>query len=78
MKIYVWQSYVDYYLANLLLFKIPSAAGLLRRKHWQKKYSEVNPSLWTSGILGIDENYFRKEKTPDEFACKNEDTNKRS
>ena len=40
---------------------------LLRRKHWQRKYAEVNPSTWTGGILGIDQQYYQKEKTPDEI-----------
>ena len=67
VNVYLWKSVVDYELVNLMLFHIPSSAGLLRRKHWQRKYSEVNPSTWTGGILGIDQQYYQKEKTPDEI-----------
>lgn len=60
VKVYLWESDVQYSQAG-----IPTSAGLLKREHWQRKYSEINPSMWSKGILEIDANYFLKDETPD-------------
>ncbi len=61
VKVYLWQGQIDYGL-----FNITTNAGLIKREHWQKKYSEVNPSSWSKGILDLDSNYFIKGETPDQ------------
>jgi hypothetical protein len=58
---YLWESAIEYSKSAM-----PTSAGLLRRSHWQRKYSEVNPSMWSKGIIEIDSNYFLKNETPDE------------
>ena len=60
VNIFLWEAFVEY--TNWVF---PTEAGLLRRQHWQKRYAEVNPSLWTKGILELDPNYFRKDEAPD-------------
>lgn len=60
VNVYLWESEIHY--SNL---KIPTSAGLLRREQWQKNYSEINPSMWSKGILELDGNYFLKDETPD-------------
>lgn len=60
VNVYLWESDINY--SNLAL---PTSAGLIRREHWQKKYSEVNPSMWSKGITEIDNTYFLKDETPD-------------
>jgi hypothetical protein len=61
VRVYLWESGIDYSHVG-----IPTSAGLLRREHWQKNYSEVNPSMWSKGILEVDSNYFLKDETPDQ------------
>lgn len=57
---YLWETALDDAILGL-----PSATGFIRREHWQKKYSEVSPSMWSKGIIEIDGNYFLKDETPD-------------
>ncbi|MEO5969163.1 MAG: helicase-related protein [Bdellovibrionia bacterium] len=61
VNVYLWESNVEYSKLGL-----PTSSGLLRREHWQRKYSEVNPSIWTQGITSIDSTYFLKDETPDQ------------
>jgi superfamily II DNA or RNA helicase len=68
VDIYVWESYITY--SNYF----PIGAGTIRRKHWQKRYSEINPSMWTKGIVEVDKNYFRKEQTADTRIANSQDT----
>ncbi len=68
VDVYVWESFVNY--SNYF----PTSAGAIRRMHWQKRYSEINPSMWTKGILEIDRNYFRKEATADTRILGSQDT----
>ncbi len=60
VEVHLWESTVNYSKVG-----IPTSAGLVRREHWQKKYPEVNPSMWSKGIVEIDGNYFLKDETPD-------------
>ena len=60
VNVYLWEAMIDYSTLG-----VPTSAGLLRREHWQKNYSEVNPSMWSKGIVEIDSNYFLKDETPD-------------
>jgi hypothetical protein len=60
VHVYLWETDVEYSKLG-----IPTSAGLLRREHWQKNYSEVSPSMWTKGILELDSNYYLKDETPD-------------
>jgi superfamily II DNA or RNA helicase len=60
VKTYLWESTINY-----SDYGVPTSAGLLKREHWQRKYAEVNPSMWSKGILEIDPNYFLKNETPD-------------
>ncbi len=60
VHVYLWESNIDY-----SSFLFPKSVGLVRREHWQKKYSEINPSMWSKGILEVDNNYFLKNETPD-------------
>ena len=66
---YLWESTVEYSLLG-----VPTSAGLIRREHWQRKYSEVNPSMWSKGIVEIDSNYFLKDETPDSRAKRHNST----
>lgn len=61
VNVCLWESEIEYSKSGF-----PTSAGLLRREHWQKNYSEVNPSMWTKGIVEIDSNYFLKDETPDD------------
>ena len=67
VHIYLWESYVNY-----TTFKFPTDAGLIRQRHWQKRYPEVNPSMWTKGILELDPNFFRKDEAPDTRVKRNQ------
>jgi len=60
VKIFLWESTIEY-----SVMKFPTEAGLIRQHHWQKRYAEVNPSMWTKGIIELDPNYFLKDETPD-------------
>ena len=59
VNVFLWEAEINY--SN---FSIPTQAGLIRREHWQRKYSEINPSMWSKGIVEIDPNYFLKDQTP--------------
>lgn len=61
VHVYLWESTIEY--SKLFL---PTTYGFLRREHWQKNYSEVNPSMWSKGITELDSNYFLKDETPDQ------------
>ncbi|MFZ9596346.1 MAG: helicase-related protein [Bdellovibrionia bacterium] len=66
VNIYLWASEVNYsYFCLLPDFCLPTKAGLIRREHWQHKYSEINPSQWTKGITDLDPSFSLKEETPD-------------
>lgn len=67
VKIFLWESYVNY--KN---FMIPTEAGYIRQRHWQHRYPEVNPSMWTKGILELDPNFFRKDEAPDTRVKRNQ------
>ena len=69
VDIYLWESYINY--TN---FKFPTEAGLIRQRHWQKRYPEVNPSMWSKGILELDLNFFRKDEAPDTRVKRNQNT----
>jgi len=60
VKIFLWESTIQY-----SILKFPTEAGLIRQHHWQKRYAEINPSMWTKGIIELDPNYFLKEEAPD-------------
>jgi hypothetical protein len=66
VNVYLWEAEIDY--SSIGRF---SKADLVRREHWQKKYSEVNPSTWTKGIVELDANYFLKDETPDHRTIRN-------
>lgn len=68
VRVYLWEAYVDY----ATLGYVPTRAAFIRKSHWQKRHSEVNPSMWTKGILEIDPNFFRKDKAPDSKVLKNQ------
>ena len=53
---------------------IPSKASFIKREHWHKRFSEINPSSWTYGITLVDKNYYRKEMTPDSRIMENKST----
>jgi superfamily II DNA or RNA helicase len=61
VNVYLWESSIDY--TDALIF--PTSAALIKREHWQRKYAEVNPSMWTKGIVELDQSYFLKNETPD-------------
>lgn len=61
VNVHLWEAQVEYSSIS----PIPTSADSIRREHWQRKYSEVNPSMWTKGIVEIDPNYFLKDETPD-------------
>ena len=62
VNVYLWKTTVKYYILNFF----NTRAGVIRREHWQKNYSEVSPDGWGEGILGINPNYHLQEETPDE------------
>lgn len=68
VNIYSWQCHISYSKY------FPIGAGTIRRQHWQKRYSEINPSMWTKGIIEVDTNYFRKEDTADSRIADSQDT----
>lgn len=74
VSIYLWKSYVSYCSFRVLWCIVPSDAAFIRREHWQRRYSEINPSTWTYGITFIDKNYTRKDETPDLRVEKNSHT----
>ena len=61
VKVSLWESSVKYSEALS-----PTSAGLIRHENWQEKFSEVNPSTWTKGIVELDQNFFLKDETPDD------------
>ena len=60
VKVVLWETTVEY-----SHFGIPTSAGLIRHENWQEKFSEVNPNMWSKGIIELDQNYFLKNETPD-------------
>lgn len=67
VKIYLWEVKLNYTSI------IPNEASAMRRRHWQKRFAEVNPNLWTKGITELDRNYFRKDDSPDTLTSQNSD-----
>ncbi len=65
VDVFVWESVID-----ISLF---SEDSYVERKYWQKNFSEMNPALWTKGILEIDPNYFKKRESSDSNAGRNKD-----
>lgn len=61
VKVHLWESTISY----SGFMGIPTEAGFLKQKHWEKRFAEMNPNSWTKGILDIDPNFRRKEETPD-------------
>lgn len=71
VQVYIWQIKMNYSSF------FPNEASAIRRKHWQKRFAEVNPNLWTKGITELDHNYFRKDDSPDTLTLENNDFVKR-
>ncbi|MBC62063.1 MAG: hypothetical protein CMP11_06360 [Zetaproteobacteria bacterium] len=65
VDVYLWHSYVDYCDFGGWICLLPSEAAFIKRKHWQNRYPEINPSTWTYGISFVDRNFIRKSETPD-------------
>jgi hypothetical protein len=66
VNVYLWEAEISYSAIGRF-----SKADLARREHWQKKYSEINPSTWSKGISDLDTNYFLKDETPDRRTIRN-------
>lgn len=65
VHIYKWRAVISYCSFSLGPICIPNEAAFAKRKHWQRRFSELNPSLWTYGITILDKNFLKKEETPD-------------
>ena len=61
VDVFLWQCDIDYAFFSLL----PNQPDYIRREHWQKTHSEVNPNNWTNGIALVDRHFFTKDETPD-------------
>jgi hypothetical protein len=59
---------LDY--SNFGLLKIPTEAGLICQQQWQEGCAEVNPNMWTKGIIELYRNYFLKNESPDACALR--------
>lgn len=68
VDVYLWKSIIE--VSNLGL---PILAERVKRRHWKKRYVEVNPSSWTKGIIELDKNYFLKDETADQRVNRNKD-----
>ena len=65
VNVYLWRSKISYCSFWLLGCIIPTEAAFIKREHWQRRFSEINPSGWTHGIDFVDQNHQRKNQTPD-------------
>ena len=71
VHIYKWEAIVSYCSFKFGPICIPNEAAFVKRKHWQKRFSEMNPSLWTYGITILDKNFLKKQESPDTRTIRN-------
>lgn len=71
VSIYKWHAKISYCKFKLGPICIPNEAAFVKRRHWQKRFSEMNPSLWTYGITILDKNFLKKQESPDTRTIRN-------
>jgi superfamily II DNA or RNA helicase len=70
VDVYIWESVIKYCHFKFIGCIVPSSASYIKQEHWQRRYSEINPSDWTHGISFVDKNYIRKDQSPDSRVAK--------
>lgn len=71
VHIHKWEAVISYCSFAFGPICIPNEAAFVKRAHWQKRYSEMNPSLWTYGITILDKNFLKKQESPDTRTIRN-------